>query len=132
GEYLLEDLQSTNGTFVGAQRAQRCELTTGDRIQLGPNLLLRFAIVDDAEEEMQRRLYESSTRDSLTRAYNRKYFGERLLAEIAHAQRHKNELSLLMLDLDEFKQVNDKYGHLAGDMVLRTVAAQMMRLIRME
>jgi diguanylate cyclase (GGDEF)-like protein len=132
GEYVLEDLKSTNGTFVAARRAERCELASGDRIQLGPNLLLRFAIVDDAEEEMQRRLYESSTRDSLTRAYNRKYLGERLIAEIAHAERHKTELSLLMLDLDDFKLANDTYGHLAGDMVLRVVAAQMMRLIRVE
>ena len=132
GDYLLEDLKSTNGTFVSARRIERCTLRSGDRVQLGPNLLLRFAIVDDAEEEMQRRLYESSTRDALTRAYNRKYFGERLLAEVAHAHRHKSELSLIMVDLDDFKLVNDRYGHLAGDMVLRVVAAQMMRLIRLE
>ncbi len=132
GEYVLEDLASTNGTFVAARRTERCELASGDRIQLGPNLLLRFAIVDDAEEEMQRRLYESSTRDSLTRAYNRKYFGERLFAEIAHAERHTSHLSLLMLDLDDFKITNDTHGHLAGDLVLRVVSAQVMRLIRME
>jgi diguanylate cyclase (GGDEF)-like protein len=118
---------------VGGRRVEgRAELQSGDRIQIGPNLILRFAITDDAEEELQRRLYESSTRDSLTRAYNRKYLNERLLAEIAHARRHRTQLSLLMLDLDRFKEVNDSRGHLMGDMVLRVVASHLMRLIRLE
>jgi diguanylate cyclase (GGDEF)-like protein len=93
---------------------------------------LRFAITDDAEEELQRRLYESSTRDPLTRAFNRKYLSERMLAEMAHARRHKSELALLMFDLDRLKTVNDTHGHLAGDMVLRVVAAHVQRLIRVE
>jgi two-component system cell cycle response regulator len=133
GRFLIEDLSSTNGTFVAGRRVDgRAELQSGDRIQIGPNLLLRFAITDDAEEELQRRLYESSTRDSLTRAFNRKYLNERLLAEIAHARRHKTQLALLMIDLDRFKDVNDTYGHLMGDLVLRVVAAHITRLIRIE
>ncbi len=132
GTFAVEDLRSTNGTFVNGQRVQRADLTQLDRIQLGPNLLLRFAVVDGAEEELQRRLYESSTRDSLTRVYNRKYLMERLLAEVAHSKRHRVKLSVLMLDIDNFKSLNDTFGHLAGDLVLRMVAAQMTRLIRVE
>ncbi len=132
GHFLLEDLRSTNGTFVGARRCDKSELMTGDRIQLGPNLVLRFAVLDDREEELQRRLYESSTRDALTRAFNKKYFTERLIAEIAHARRHGTQLAVVMLDLDKFKKVNDTHGHLAGDLVLRFVAAQLMRLLRVE
>jgi two-component system cell cycle response regulator len=133
GRYFVEDLASTNGTFVSGHRVNgRMEVPSGERVQVGPNLVFRFAITDDAEEELQRRLYESSTRDALTRAFNRKYFSERLVAEIAHARRHKGELSLLMLDLDAFKAINDTYGHLAGDMVLRVVSAQLQRLIRVE
>ena len=128
GHFLVEDLGSTNGTFVSGRKVEgRMELQSGDRIQIGPTQMLRFAITDDAEEELQRRLYESSTRDSLTRAFNRKYLNERLLAEIAHARRHKTQLALLMLDLDRFKEVNDHYGHLAGDMVLRVVASHMLQ-----
>jgi diguanylate cyclase (GGDEF)-like protein len=132
GKFVLEDLGSTNGTFLGARRCTTSELTNGDRVQLGPNLLFRFAIVDDREEELQRRLYESSTRDALTRAYNKKYFGERLGAEIAHARRHALPLSVVMLDLDDFKKTNDTHGHLTGDLVLRVSAAQLMRLLRVE
>jgi diguanylate cyclase (GGDEF)-like protein len=133
GRFFLEDLSSTNGTFVGGRRVEgRVELHNGDRVQIGPALILRFSLTDDAEEALQRRLYESSTRDALTRAFNRKYLNERLLAEIAHARRHKTQLALLMLDLDRFKAINDQHGHLAGDMVLRVVAAHLQRLIRLE
>ena len=133
GRFFCEDLGSTNGTFVGGRKIEgRCDLQNGDRVQIGPNLMLRFAMTDDAEEELQRRLYESSTRDALTRAFNRKYLNERLIAEIAHARRHKTQLALLMVDLDRFKAINDGHGHLAGDMVLRVVAAHVQRLIRIE
>ncbi len=133
GRFVIEDCGSTNGTFVAGRKLEgRADLQNGDRIQIGPILMLRFGITDDAEEELQRRLYESSTRDALTRAFNRKYLNERLLAEIAHARRHKTQLSLLMLDLDRFKDVNDNHGHLMGDMVLRVVASHVLRLIRIE
>jgi diguanylate cyclase (GGDEF)-like protein len=132
GRYFVEDLGSTNGTFLASQRIEITEIRPGDRIQLGPNIVLRFSITDDAEEELQRRLYESSTRDALTRLYNRKYLSERLTAEVAYSRRHKVKLAVLMMDLDDFKGINDNYGHLAGDMVLRLVAGQMQRLIRVE
>lgn len=132
GRYFLEDLGSTNGTFLGTQRISTSEIRPGDRIQLGPHVILRFAITDDAEEELQRRLYESSTRDALTRLYNRKYFMERLMAEVAYSRRQRVKLAVLLIDIDDFKATNDTYGHLAGDMVLRLVSAQMQRLIRVE
>ena len=132
GRYFVQDLGSTNGTFIGPQRIELSEVRPNDRVQLGPNVILRFAITDDAEEELQRRLYESSTRDPLTRLYNRKYFSERLTAEVAYSRRHKVKLAVMMIDLDDFKHTNDTYGHLAGDMVLRLVSAQMQRLIRVE
>lgn len=132
GTYYIEDLGSTNGTLVGTQRIEKCAISPGDRLQIGPHVTLRFAITDDAEEELQRRLYESSTRDALTRLYNRKYFTERLFAEVAYSRRHGVKLAVLILDLDDFKGTNDTYGHLAGDMVLRLVASQMQRTIRVE
>jgi|GEM_PF-1413180 len=130
--YFVEDLGSTNGTMVGTDEVRRRELISGDRIRLGPTAMVTFALLDDQEEELRRRLFESSTKDALTRVYNRKYFSERLSAEVSHARRHGAKLALLMIDLDYFKVLNDTHGHLAGDMALRMVAAQIGRLIRVE
>ena len=132
GIYVVEDLGSANGTYVAGQRIQRRELVSGDRIQLGPRIVLRFALLDEAEEIMHRQLFESSTRDALTRAYNKKYISERLVAEVAHALRHHSSLEVIVFDLDKFKQVNDQYGHLVGDAVLRSVADRVHSLIRSE
>jgi two-component system cell cycle response regulator len=132
GKFYVEDLGSTNGTFVGGRRVERAELRVGDRIQIGPNVVVRFAILDEAEEQLAHQLYEASTKDALTKVYNRKYFVERLAAEVAYAQRHKTPLSIVLFDLDHFKKVNDTHGHLAGDVVLRVVAAQVQRTIRTE
>jgi diguanylate cyclase (GGDEF)-like protein len=132
GRYTVEDLKSANGTFVGTRRVSESELRSSDGLQLGPHVLLRFALVDATEEELQRRLFESSTRDGLTRVYNRKYLMDRLAAECAHARRHRSELSAIMFDLDHFKQLNDENGHLAGDAVLCAVATCLASLIRLE
>jgi diguanylate cyclase (GGDEF)-like protein len=132
GRFVLEDLSSTNGVFVNGKKVVRAELASADRVQIGPSAILRFALLDAEEEELARRLYESSTRDALTRAFNRKYLAERLTSEVAYAQRHKTRLSVIMFDLDYFKRVNDTRGHMAGDVVLRVVALQVTRLIRTE
>jgi diguanylate cyclase (GGDEF)-like protein len=133
GRYLVEDLGSTNGTFVAGVRVQgRRELSSGDRIHIGPNIVISFAILDSQAVRLTHQLYESSVRDPLTRAHNRRYLVERLASEIAYARRHKTRLGLLLFDLDHFKRVNDTYGHLAGDEVLREVAALVSRMIRAE
>jgi two-component system cell cycle response regulator len=132
GKFVVEDLSSTNGTFVAGTKIERTELHTGDRIQVGPNVVLRFAILDEAEEQLAHQLYEASTKDGLTKVYNRKYFVERMAAEVAYALRHKSPLAVVLFDLDHFKKVNDTHGHLAGDVVLRVVAAQVQRTIRTE
>jgi diguanylate cyclase (GGDEF)-like protein len=77
-------------------------------------------------------VYEAALRDPLTRAYNRRYFDDRLFSELSFARRHGAPLGLLMVDLDHFKRINDVYGHQAGDVVLRVVAATIQRLMRPE
>jgi diguanylate cyclase (GGDEF)-like protein len=64
---------------------------------------------------------EQSVRDPLTGVYNRRKLEEQLATELARATRYKRSLSILMLDIDHFKRVNDEYGHLAGDEVIRHV-----------
>ncbi|MGO8994214.1 MAG: diguanylate cyclase [Polyangiaceae bacterium] len=122
GQYFLEDLASKNGTFVNGHAVGRVPLTSGDRLQLGPDLLFQFALVDEREEALHRRLYESSTRDMLTGLTNRRRLFQRLEIDLPRAQADGNDTGLLMIDIDHFKQINDTYGHLAGDNVLRAFA----------
>ncbi|HEY4011874.1 MAG TPA: GGDEF domain-containing protein [Polyangiaceae bacterium] len=130
--YFLEDMQSTNGTFVDGQRVTRTELASGKRFHIGPNIVVSFAILDAQAEKLALQNYESSVRDPLTKSFNRRYLVERLGSEIAYARRHSSRLSLILFDLDHFKRVNDTCGHLAGDEVLREVSALVSRLIRTE
>ncbi len=84
----------------------------------------KLAEMSNLEKEMKRaqiQLAEMSTRDELTGLYNRRYFIESLERELARAERYKRNLGFCMIDLDKFKDINDTYGHLAGDMVLSTI-----------
>ncbi len=131
--WTFEDLGATNGSFVGGRRVRgSTELRPGDRIQLGPNVVFRFSVTDESEAELQQKLFDSSTRDGLTQLYNRRYFDERLVAEIAYARRHATPLCLIMMDVDRFKAINDSLGHLVGDSVLRAVAGEVVRVVRSE
>ncbi len=75
-------------------------------------------------------LAQTATLDALTGALNRHGFSELAPAELAQARRHERALSLIMMDLDHFKQVNDTYGHATGDVVLQTVATVVKRNLR--
>lgn len=130
--YYVEDLGSRNGTFVAGERVTRRRVEDGTTITFGAQVTFRFALTDLRQERLLRRLYESSTRDALTGAYNRSHFDERLRAEIAFAARHRTEASLVLLDIDHFKRVNDTYGHQAGDLVLRELATLSLRSLRAE
>jgi diguanylate cyclase (GGDEF)-like protein len=132
GGFYVEDLASTNGTFVGAERVGLSLLERGDLLQLGPSLRVRFAIVDSVEETLYRHLYESSVRDPLTHVFNRRYLADRLFEEIARARRSDSDLAVLMIDLDSLKTVNDSFGHLTGDRALCAVASRIMRVLRVE
>lgn len=132
-EYVIRDDGSTNGTFVNDQRLERAySLKDGDRVQLGKNTVMRFALVDDEEEKALRNVYDASIRDALTGVYNRKHLEDRITSEIAYAVRNATELCAIIVDVDHFKKVNDTYGHLAGDAVLKTVAAILTRTLRPE
>jgi len=129
---LLADLGSQNGTYVDGERVQERVLKEGMKIRIGQTTVLKFARYDAVEEAAQRQLLESALRDGLTRAFNRRYFVERLGAEIRFAERHAQPLALLMLDIDHFKQLNDSHGHLIGDDVLRAVVGVLNDTLRAE
>jgi diguanylate cyclase (GGDEF)-like protein len=104
------------------------------------NLSQTRARLQQSEQELKRqleeinslqvRLHEQATRDSLTGLYNRRYCDETLERELARCQRNGQELSVLMIDLDHFKRINDGYGHQAGDEVLRTLARLLGNQVR--
>jgi two-component system cell cycle response regulator len=132
GNYWIQDLHSRNGTFCNGRRVQAQRLQDGDKIQLGRGVMLRFGFQDKFDENFQRLMQESALRDGLTHAYNKRYFTERVESELRFARRHGKPLSLMLMDLDMFKQVNDGYGHVAGDHVLRSFALAIQRSIRNE
>ncbi len=133
GRAWVEDMGSRNGTFVnGAKITAAIELRDGDKIQVGRGTVIRFGFQDDLDESFHENLMSSALRDGLTRLFNKRYFLERLDSELKFAMRHNAALSLLMLDLDHFKKINDTLGHLAGDTVLTTIANVLHKAVRNE
>jgi two-component system cell cycle response regulator len=133
GDYVIEDLGSTNGTFVDAEPVREGRrLEDGVRIQMGRDTVLKFSIQDELEMRATRRLYESAMNDPLTGVYNRRYLDNHLDAEFAFAARHGTSLSLLLIDADHFKRVNDTFGHAGGDTALRALAGHLKSNVRAE
>jgi two-component system, cell cycle response regulator len=129
----LQDLDSRNGTFVNGARVKRQLLGHDDKIQFGALTVLRFTEYRGAlDEQFQEEMYNSALRDPLTGVYNRRYFGDRLSNEFRFATRHRAALSLMILDIDHFKRINDLHGHLVGDRVLRELAQRVQATIRQE
>lgn len=129
---VLEDLGSTNGTLVNGEKIQRHILNDGDRVQVGNHTVFKFNFFNELEESYSEKLYTEANKDFLTSLYNKKYFMDRLKTEMSHTRRHGNPLSLVIFDLDFFKQINDKHGHVAGDQILRELAAQLSKMKRHE
>lgn len=132
GEVTVEDMKSANGTLLNGQRVERAVLHDGDKIQVGSTTILKFTYADRLEEDFQQKMYEAALHDGLTRAYTKRYFLDRLPTEVAYARRHATPLSLLMIDVDHFKTVNDTHGHPAGDYVLVLLAQLISTALRTE
>jgi len=94
------------------------------------NAMLRIKSLQDQLRATQAKLEEQSVTDGLTGLKNRRFFDDRLDEEFRRAQRYSDPVSLIMIDLDHFKQVNDRYGHQTGDLVLREAAALVRQSIR--
>jgi len=132
GEPRIEDLDSVNGTLVNGRRVRSAVLRDGDKIQVGSTTILKFTYASELEEDFQQKIQDAVLYDALTKAHNKRHFVHRLETEVAYAKRHGTPLSLLMFDVDHFKQVNDRYGHPAGDYVLATLAKIVRSTIRTE
>jgi diguanylate cyclase (GGDEF)-like protein len=126
----VEDLGSRNGTFLNDELIQgRRSLEPGDNLRLG-NTVLKYELFDELEEAALVSLFEQTQRDPLTHAYNRRHFDAQLPRALGFAERHDQSLSILLLDVDRFKGVNDRFGHAVGDVVLKAVSASVQRVLR--
>ena len=131
GVWWLQDLGSTNGTFVNECRIDRERVRDGVRIRCG-EIILKFLMEGDIESAYHEEIYRMTIVDGLTGFHNRRYFLDFLEREIAQSVRHGHPLTLLMMDIDHFKRINDERGHLAGDAVLKALAERIGPRIRRE
>ena len=129
GRARLFDLGSTNGTFVNESRVDDVELRDGDLVKVGQTIF-KYLSGSNIENKYHEEIYRLTTMDGLTGAYNKRYFLESLSRELNRAQRYDRALSLAMFDLDHFKRVNDQFGHLAGDHVLKEVSGVVQAHVR--
>jgi diguanylate cyclase (GGDEF)-like protein len=129
---VLKDLGSTNGTYCNGLKVDKKELADGDKILVGSTTILKFTYHDNLDEIFQKQMYESALRDGLTKAFNKKYFTDRLESEFTFAVRHAAPLTLVLFDIDHFKKVNDTHGHVAGDFVLTEISTLLTGSLRAE
>lgn len=134
GAFFVTDRGSTNGTYLND-----CVLAQGDERPLAPSDVINlggvaFKVLDgtNIEARYHDELYRTAIVDRLTELHNRRYLDEFLEREMARAARYERALALLLVDVDHFKRVNDRFGHLAGDVVLREVATTLRQQLRRE
>ena len=121
GGYRVVDMHSTNGTYVNDELVDDVQLGRGDQIKVG-DTILKFLSGADLESQYHETIYRMTIVDGLTGVHNKRYFVEQLDRELSRASRHGRPLTLVICDIDHFKNVNDEFGHLAGDHVLKEVA----------
>lgn len=126
GVVFLTDLGSSNGTYVNGTAIPKYHpvpLRDGDRVRFGPFVVFKFVRLLPDEEQSNRDLFERSIRDRLTGAFNRSFFLEHVESVASSSLDSNQGLAILLVDLDDFKQVNDLNGHAAGDIVLKLAAS---------
>ncbi len=128
---IISDLDSTNGTYVNGKTVSTRPLQDGDRVKVGRSIF-KYLSGDNIEHAYHEEIYRLKTTDGLTGAFNKRYFEEDLEREIFRFLRYERPLSLLMMDIDYFKKINDEYGHLAGDRVLSQLGTLISTNLRVE
>jgi len=131
GNWWVEDLNSTNGTFVNETRIKLQKLADSDQVRFG-DAIYKFLSGSNIESAYHEAIHNMAIQDGMTGIHNKRYFTEFLEREIAVCARHGHPLTLVMFDVDHFKRVNDSHGHLAGDAVLKELAARIRPRIRRE
>lgn len=129
--YYAVDLSSTNGTLVNDQLVARQRLKDGDHLQVGAQIF-RFLTGANVEARFMEEIYRLTVIDGLTGVHNKSYLLEFLSRELGRTRRHRRPLGLIVFDLDHFKEINDRLGHLGGDRTLQEVVRCVKLVIRQE
>ncbi len=119
--YRITDNASKNGCFVNDTKVDDRYLQDGDLLRIGKTIF-KFLSRNNIEHAYHEELFRLAKIDGLTNIYNHRHFTESLDNELERAQRYNRELSLLMIDIDHFKKINDSFGHRAGDHILKNLA----------
>jgi diguanylate cyclase (GGDEF)-like protein len=125
----LLDLDSTNGTYVNGEAVVQATLKAGDKIQAG-STVLQLSYSDEIEREYHAKLFDFAARDALTGMYNKRFIVNELENYCRIARRSQRAFSVILLDIDDFKQINDRFGHLAGDEYLKRLAGLIRDTLR--
>jgi diguanylate cyclase (GGDEF)-like protein len=131
GHWHVVDLGSTNGTYVNDDLATDRVLRDGDQVKIG-RAIIKFLESGSVETSYHEEIYRLMTYDGLTGVHNKRFFHDTLEREVSRSRRYRRLLSLILFDIDLFKSVNDTYGHIAGDAVLRQLAAYVRGHLRRE
>ncbi len=129
-KFFVEDLDSLNGTYVNQVKLSgRHEVKDGSIIAAG-RTIFKFEARSQLESLFHQYLYTAATTDRMTGLFNRYYFIDQLKKQVSYARRYKKQFVLLMGDIDDFKKINDTYGHQVGDEVLKYVAFKILSSVR--
>jgi two-component system, cell cycle response regulator len=131
GAWIVQDLGSTNGSYVNDQPIQTSNLGDGDFLKIGA-AIFKFLTGDNVEMSYHEEIYRMTIVDGLTGVHNKRYFQEFLDREMSRCVRYGRPLALAMFDIDHFKLINDRHGHLTGDYVLKELAKRLTTRIRRE
>ena len=130
--WTVEDLGSTNGTQVnGVEIKTRTPLRNGDLVKVG-RAIFKYLSGGNIEALFHEEIYQLTVSDGLTKIPNKRYLLDFLDRELARAARYGSPLTAVMLDIDRFKNLNDTFGHLAGDEVLARLAGAIAPCMRRE
>ena len=132
GMSFVVDWKSTNGTYLNNKEVlEETPLRSGDYLKVGGSIF-KFLSGGDIESLYHEEIYQLTIIDGLTQVNNKRFLVEFLEREIGRCRRYGRSLSLILLDLDHFKEINDNHGHPAGDSVLRDLALRIKQCIRKE
>ncbi|MBF0266160.1 MAG: GGDEF domain-containing protein [Gammaproteobacteria bacterium] len=127
--FHIEDLNSKNGSYIDENKIKDVSVVPGTVVNIG-NSMLVLSLKSETQLNAEKELYQAATIDVLTQISNRSWFMKRASEEFSYAQIKHMPISIIMMDIDHFKRINDSYGHQGGDYVLKETASLMQQQIR--